>query len=107
MTILANDKYFTVPDYMEVRDNMLYNKNTKKYEAVEGDVITITDTYEKYGDFVERDIYERQGTVKGYTNYQIIPTKEWPTIVLSANRLANGETKIKITHKTCIQKVND
>ena len=60
----------------------------------DGDIVTVT----RYG------LAER-GHVKGYTDYQIVPTYEWPTRVVSANGLHDGTCKIEFVHCTPVYEV--
>ena len=87
-------KVFEVP--FEVKNGHLYNPNTQKYEGADGDIVTII----QYG------VTER-GHVKGYTNYQIVPTYEWPTRVVSACGLHDGTCKIEFEHRTPVTIVNE
>ena len=93
MKVKIKDKIIDLPDYFEVRDNMLYNKNTKKYEGADGDIVTIN----QYGK-------SKRGHVKGYTEYQIIPTYEWPTRIVSAQGLHDGSCSIDFIHCTPVYK---
>ena len=94
MKVKIKNNIVEVPDYFEVIGNRLYNNNTKKFEGVEGDIVTIT----------ERGTSIR-GHVKGYTEYQIVPTYEWPTIVVSAQGLHDGSCSIDFIHCTPVYKV--
>lgn len=87
MKVRIKDKIIDVPDYFEVRDNMLYNNNTKKYEGADGDIVTVNE----YGT-------SKRGHIKGYTEHQIIPTYEWPTMVVSAQGLHDGSCSIDFIH---------
>ena len=89
MKVKVKDNIFDVPDYFKVIENKLYNSNTKRYEGVDGDIVTVT----QYG------VSER-GHVKGYTEYQIVPTYEWPTRIVSAQGLYDGSCSIGFTHCT-------
>ena len=64
-------------------DGVLWNFNTGREEGVEGDVVEYTKTGVKYS-----------GHVEGYTCYQLIHTKEWGGVVLSAR-----EYDAKFYHK--------
>lgn len=70
-----NDQIVELTDctHWEVRNNTLYNCNTKHDEGVEGDIIEYTDNGVKY-----------RGHVEGYTCFQFVATKEWGKIILSA-----------------------
>ena len=94
MKVKIKDKIIDVPDYFEVRGNMLYNNNTKKYEGADGDIVTVTEFGEA-----------KRGHIKGYTEYQIIPTYEWPVIIVSAQGLHNGTCNIDFVHCTPVYKV--
>jgi hypothetical protein len=87
--IKVKGKIFDVPNYFEVRDNLLFNTNTRKYEGVDGDIVT-----------VNRYSMSKKGHVKGYTECQIIPTYEWSTMIVSAQGLNDGFCRIDITHCT-------
>lgn len=93
MKVRIKDKIIDVPDYFEVRDNMLYNNNTKKYEGADGDIVIIN----QYGE-------SERGHIKGYTENQIIPTYEWPTIIVSAQGLHDGSCSIDFIHRTPVYK---
>ena len=93
MKVKIEDKIIDVPDYFEVRDSMLYNNNTKKYEGADGDVVIIN----QHGELIRRH-------VKGYTEYQIIPTYEGPTIIVSAQGLHDGSCSIIFLHCTPVYK---
>ena len=68
---------------------MLFNNNAKRYEGVDGDIVTVT-----------RNNMAQRGHVKGYTEYQIVPTYEWPTMVVSAQGLNDGTCRIEFIHQT-------
>jgi hypothetical protein len=90
--VKIKNKIYEVP--FEVRDNHLFNPNTKKYEGADGDIVTIT----------QHGLSER-GHVKGYTEYQIVPTYEWPTRIVSAEGLHNGTCKIEFIHQTPVYEI--
>ena len=94
MKVKIKDKIIDVPDYFEVIGNKLYNNNTKKYEGVDGDIVTVT----------QRGTSTR-GHVNGYTEYQIVPTYEWPTMIVSAQGLHDGSCKIEFIHQTPVFEV--
>ena len=94
MKVKIKGKIIDVPDYFEVRDNILYNNNTKKYEGADGDIVTVS----QYGK-------SRRGHIKGYTEYQIITTYEWPPIIVSAQGLHDGSCSIDFIHCTPVYKV--
>jgi hypothetical protein len=89
MKVKIKNNIVEVPDYFEVIGNRLYNNNTKKFEGVEGDIVTVTEG----GTSI-------RGHVKGYTEYQIVPTYEWPTRVVSAQGLHDGTCNIEFLHQT-------
>lgn len=89
MKVKVKDKIIEVPNYFKIKDNHLFNPNTREYEGVDGDIVTVT----QYG-------LSERGHVKGYTEHQIVPTYEWPTRVVSAEGLHNGTCKIKFIHQT-------
>ena len=94
MRVKIKNKIFDVSDYFEVRDNLLFNNNTKKYEGADGDIVTVNE----YGT-------SKRGHVKGYTEYQIIPTYEWPTRIVSAQELHDGSCCIDFIHCTPVYQV--
>ena len=96
MKVKIKENIVDVPDYFEVIGNKLYNNNTKKYEGVDGDIVTVTE----FG-------RSTRGHVKGYTEYQIIPTYEWPTRIVSAQGLHDGSAKIEFIHQTPVYEVTD
>lgn len=72
-----------------VRDGKLFNENTHRFEGVKGDVITFTkENGEKY-----------EGTVIGYTCYQIVCTKESGNMVLSAKEALS----VEIGHRSVVE----
>lgn len=94
MKIRVKEYIIDVPDYFKVVGNKLYNNNTKKYEGVDGDIVTV-----KQGDMVQR------GHIKGYTEYQIVPTYEWPTMVVSAQGIHDGSCRIDYIHQTPVYEI--
>ena len=89
MQVRINNEILSVPEYFKVKGNTLYNSNIKRYEGADGDIVRITIN----GKTVV-------GHVKGYTNYQFIPTYEFPTRVLSAQELHDGTCKVEFEHNT-------
>lgn len=87
--VKIKDEIIEVPGYFEIKNNHLFNSNTKRYEGVDGDIVIIT-----------RNGISEKGHIKGYTEYQIIPTYEWPTRIVSANGIHDGTTKIEFIHQT-------
>ena len=76
-----------------VRDGKLFNKNTNRFEGVNGDVITFTKgNGEKY-----------EGTVIGYTCYQFVCTKESGNMVLSAKE----SLSVEIGHRSVVELLED
>ena len=76
-----------------VRDGKLFNENTHRFEGVNGDVITFTkENGEKY-----------EGTVIGYTCYQIVCTKESGNMVLSAKEALS----VEIGHRSVVELLED
>lgn len=76
-----------------VRDGKLFNENTNRFEGVNGDVITFTkENGEKY-----------EGTVVGYTCYQIVCTKESGNMVLSAKEALS----VEIGHRSVVELLED
>lgn len=88
--MLSTGKTIKVPVYMENRDGLLYNSNTLRYEALDGDWGIVT---EEFGTPTE-------GEIEGYTDFQLVKFKGLPGIVMSAEPARNGA--LKITHKTTI-----
>lgn len=80
----------SLPPYIEYdpETGTLFNRNSLKYEGIEGDMV-IYDTY------IDGKKVKVCGTVIGYTNHQLVKTKEYGPIVLSGD---DGRTK-KIIHK--------
>lgn len=76
-----------------VRDGKLFNENTHRFEGVEGDVITFTKEYGK----------KYEGTVIGYTCYQLVCTKENGGMVLSAKEALS----IEIEHRSVVELLED
>lgn len=76
-----------------VRDGKLFNENTHRFEGVNGDVITFTkENGEKY-----------EGTVIGYTCYQLVCTKESGNMVLSAKEALS----VEIGHRSVVELLED
>ncbi len=76
-----------------VRDGKLFNENTHRFEGVNGDMITFTkENGEKY-----------EGTVIGYTCYQIVCTKESGNMVLSAKEALS----VEIGHRSVVELLED
>lgn len=76
-----------------VRDGKLFNENTHRFEGVNGDVITFTkENGEKY-----------EGTVVGYTCYQLVCTKESGNMVLSAKEALS----VEIGHRSVVELLED
>ena len=94
MKVNIKDKIIDVPNYFEIRGNMLYNNNTKKYEGADGDIVTVN----QYN-------ISKRGHIKGYTENQIIPTYEWPIMIVSAQGLHEGSCSIDFIHCTPVYKV--
>lgn len=88
--MLSTGKTIKVPVYMENIDGLLYNSNTHRYEALEGDWGVVTEEYGK----------SNEGEIEGYTDFQCVKFKGLPGIVMSAEPAINGA--LKITHKTTI-----
>lgn len=76
-----------------VRDGKLFNENTHRFEGVEGDVITFTkENGKKY-----------EGTVIGYTCYQLVCTKENGCMILSVKEALS----IEIEHRSVVELLED
>lgn len=88
--MLSTGKTIEVPVYMENRDGLLYNSNTLRYEALDGDWGIVTEEFGK----------PKEGEIEGYTDFQFVKFKGLPGIVMSAEPARNGA--LKITHKTTI-----
>ena len=84
--MLSTGKTIKVPVYMENIDGLLYNSNTHRYEALEGD-------WGVYGK-------SKEGEIEGYTDFQCVKFKGLPGIVMLVELAINGA--IKITYKTTI-----
>lgn len=68
----------SLPCYIKYKgDGLLWNENTQSTEGIEGDTV-------EFARYYGGKKLTVRGTVEGYTNYQIINTKEWGTTVLSA-----------------------
>lgn len=80
----------SLPPYIEydLETGTLFNHISKKYEGIEGDMV-IYDTY------IDGEKVKVCGTIIGYTDHQLVKTKEYGAIVLSGDE---GRTK-KIIHK--------
>ncbi len=74
--IKVNNKIIELSDSCRwsIKDNVLWNENTGRREGVEGDLVT----YQIGGVMY-------QGHVVGYTCHQLIETKDFGPVVLSAN----------------------
>jgi hypothetical protein len=92
--VKVKEEIIEVPGYFKVIENRLYNNNAKKYEGVDGDIVTV-----KEGNST------KTGHVKGYTDFQVIPTYEWPTMIVSAQGLREGTSTIDFIHKTPVYNV--
>lgn len=76
-----------------IRDGKLFNENTHRFEGVNGDAITFTkENGEKY-----------EGTVVGYTCYQLICTEENGNMVLSAKEALS----VEIGHRSVVELLED
>ena len=74
-------------------DGKLFNENTHRFEGVNGDVITFTkENGEKY-----------EGTVVGYTYYQLVCTEESGDMVLSAKEALS----VEIWHRSVVELLED
>lgn len=88
--MLSTGKIIEVPVYMENRDGLLYNSNTLRYEALDGD----------WGVVIEDFGRLKEGEIEGYTDFQFVKLKGLPEIIMSADPARNGA--LRITHKTTI-----
>lgn len=88
--MLSTGKVIEVPVYMENRDGLLYNSNTHRYEALDGD----------WGVVIEELGKPKEGEIEGYTDFQCVKFKGLPGIIMSAEPARNGA--LRITHKTTI-----
>ena len=95
MKIKVNDKEIILNNFCKfsVIDNKLFNNNTHRYEAVDGDVVEI-----KINNKIIND------EIVGYTTYQIIPTKNHGTLVLSTS---DDSLNYKIIHNTKVYEIKD
>lgn len=76
-----------------IRDGKLFNENTNRFEGVNGDMITFTkENGEKY-----------EGSVIGYTCYQLVCTKENGGMVLSAKEALS----VEIEHRSVVELLED
>lgn len=88
---LTNGKVINVAeDYMVVKNNMLFNENTKLYEGVDGDVVKVK---------TDGEICKHR--VSGYTKFTVIPTRKIGTIEISEEDAMTKSGK-KIIHKVYI-----
>lgn len=62
---------------MNIVTGELYNHNTKKYEGIDGDTI-------EYTTYINGKKEQVIGTVEGYTDFQIVKTYEYGSVVLTA-----------------------
>lgn len=96
MQVRINNEILSVPEYFKVKGNTLYNSNIKRYEGADGDIVRIT-----------RNGTITVGHVKDYTDYQFIPTYEFPTKVLSAQALHDGTCKVEFEHRTPVFEITE
>lgn len=78
----------SLPSYIRYENGRLFNLNSRQPEGIEGDYVT-------YYDYDKGERILKKGTVIGYTNYQVVMTKEWGMTILSAE---DARTK-RIEHK--------
>lgn len=78
----------SLPSYIRYENGKLFNSNSRLPEGIEGDYVT-------YYDYDKGEKILKKGTVIGYTDYQVVMTKEWGMTILSAE---NARTK-RIEHK--------
>lgn len=90
--MLSTGKTIEVPVYMKNRDGLLYNSNTHRYEALDGDWSVVV---EDFGN-------PKEGEIEGYTDFQFVKFKGLPGIIMSAEPARNGA--LRVTHKTTIVK---
>jgi len=85
---LSNGEIIETPYYMEKAKygSTLWNRNVKREEGIDGDEVETRDF---------------KGTVRGYTNYQIIPLKEHGQIHVMETNKADGNY-LKFKHNTTI-----
>lgn len=70
LIIVNNEKTFEVKeDFLTVKDKKLYNKVTKEYEGVDGDIVS----FERLSD--KNTVIITRGTVDGYTCNKYIKMK--------------------------------
>ena len=82
--MLSTGKVIEVPVYMENRDGLLYNSNTHRYEALEGDWGIVTEEFRK----------PKEREIEGYTDFQLVKFKGISGIVMSAEPARNGALRI-------------
>ena len=88
--------------HWDVREGRLFNLNTGRFEAVEGDIAYVPHSipYEidGFGGHVRTEYIEE--TVKGYTCYQMIETDKGPRILD-----AEHARKIVYSHKSKVEMI--
>lgn len=71
----------------------LYNSNSQSYEGIDGDTVV-------YTTYIKGEKKKLKGTVKGYTEHQIVITYEYGTDILTAE---NAQRKEIIKNKKWIK----
>jgi hypothetical protein len=74
-----------------VKDGKLFNKNTRRFEGVDGDKVT----------FIKENGNKYEGTVSWYTCYQVIPTKETGVEILSPKEVLS----VEIEHRSVVEEL--
>lgn len=72
---------------------LLYNSNSQSYEGIDGDTVV-------YTTYIKGEKRKLKGTVKGYTEHQIVITYEYGTDILTAE---NAQRKEIIKNKKWIK----
>lgn len=90
--IKVNDQVYELSGMCkwEVRNNILWNLNTKHDEGVDGDEIIYSNGGIRY-----------RGHVEGYTQGQFVATKEWGKVILSAVEM--DEKGVTFVHNTPVE----
>lgn len=68
------------PNYFTIKDGRLFNTNTKRFEGCPGDEVELPVYFDG-----ERRI--ERATLSDFTNYQIIPTKEYGIVMIDVNEI--------------------
>ena len=84
-----------IPKYLafDKASGQLYNCNSQLYEGIDGDTVV-------YTTYIKGEKRKLKGTVKGYTEHQIVMTYEYGTDILTAE---NAQRKEIIKNKKWIK----